>query len=222
MESDDSCVVAPPTWRKRIPKACASCRQSKVKCDGKRPCTRCEKLKRRCVFFEIPKDATTERFESVESEVRQLREQLDDLNGLLRLNTQTNVDSLGPALAPSPLSLPVQQPCSVPSPGQMVSAPPGIPAYLGPASVELAGSQRNLLSQNNLSENKSARSGKRKRSGFEVRCDPISDFITEGLMTMEYAMSCFRTYFRVAIGTFPYSTLDMTHFSLCVLAAASY
>ncbi|CAG8138900.1 unnamed protein product [Penicillium nalgiovense] len=32
----------------------------KVKCDGERPCTRCQKLEKQCVFFEIPKDPVSE------------------------------------------------------------------------------------------------------------------------------------------------------------------
>ncbi|KAG7129352.1 hypothetical protein HYQ45_011376 [Verticillium longisporum] len=32
--------------KKRIPKACGACRQSKVKCDGQRPCSRCHSLRK--------------------------------------------------------------------------------------------------------------------------------------------------------------------------------
>jgi hypothetical protein len=35
---------------------------------------------------------------------------------------------------------------------------------------------------------------KRKRSGFEVRDEPIADFIDKGLITIEYAVSYFTTY----------------------------
>ncbi|KAI9934195.1 hypothetical protein MW887_005269 [Aspergillus wentii] len=40
------------------------------------------------------------------------------------------------------------------------------------------------------------RLAKRKRSGFEIRDEPISDFINTGLITMENAMVCFRTFFQ--------------------------
>ncbi|KAG7143242.1 putative transcriptional regulatory protein C3H8.08c like [Verticillium longisporum] len=43
--------------KKRIPKACGACRQSKVKCDGQRPCSRCHSLRKVCTFTERPKDA---------------------------------------------------------------------------------------------------------------------------------------------------------------------
>jgi hypothetical protein len=35
------------------------------------------------------------------------------------------------------------------------------------------------------------RPAKRRRSGFEVREEPISDFISKGLITVDYAVDCF-------------------------------
>lgn len=35
---------------------------------------------------------------------------------------------------------------------------------------------------------------KRKRSGFEVKEELISDFVSQGLMTADQAVACFRTY----------------------------
>jgi hypothetical protein len=35
---------------------------------------------------------------------------------------------------------------------------------------------------------------KRKRSGFEIRDEPIADFIDKGLITLECAVSYFNTY----------------------------
>ena len=35
------------------------------------------------------------------------------------------------------------------------------------------------------------RPAKRRRPGFEVREEPISDFISKGLITMDYAVDCF-------------------------------
>lgn len=34
---------------------------------------------------------------------------------------------------------------------------------------------------------------KKKRSGFEIRDEPVADFISKGLMTPEHAISCFNT-----------------------------
>ncbi|KAF9892754.1 hypothetical protein FE257_001156 [Aspergillus nanangensis] len=184
--------VAAPPWKKRIPKACSSCRQSKVKCDGKRPCTRCEKLNRRCVFFEIPKDPTTERMENVESEFRRLHEQLDEMRDLLHLQSQTNIGALPPVGAISQNSLPAPQTGSMPSPAQMLSAPTTlsrVPAAQSEISFESPTRSEKI--------HESPRPAKRKRSGFEVGVGPISDFITKGLITMEDAMSCYETSVRM-------------------------
>ncbi|EAU36243.1 conserved hypothetical protein [Aspergillus terreus NIH2624] len=164
----------------------------------------------------MPKDPTTEyvfalalytctvsdgqhrRIENVESEVRRLREQLDDMHSLLRLHSQTSVVPLAGGVASPPDPLPAQQPCPVPSPAQMLSGAPGdMPAYLDSTSVDMTGPQRDVLLQSIPPENEYARPAKRKRSGFEVRCDPIADFISKGMITVEYAVSCFQTYIPI-------------------------
>ncbi|OJJ89626.1 putative C6 transcription factor [Aspergillus glaucus CBS 516.65] len=170
MSSDESaCIISAPypTGTKRIPKACSSCRLSKVKCDGKKPCTRCDKLKKRCVFFEAPKDPVTARLETVESEVQHLREQFDEMHQLLlRRDSQ-----------PTPTSLTIvdreQQSTST---FQDVSDP----LLQAPGQPEIV------------------HGTKRKRSEAEIQIlnEPILDFVSKGLITVERAMSCFRTFFN--------------------------
>jgi hypothetical protein len=172
----------------------------------------------------MPKDPTTEyvfalalytctvsdgqhrRIENVESEVRRLREQLEDMHSLLRLHSQTSVVPLAGGVASPPDPLPAQQPCPVPSPAQMLSGAPGdMPAYLDSTSVDMTGPQRDVLLQSIPPENEYTRPAKRKRSGFEVRCDPIADFISKGMITVEYAVSCFQTYVHTQISRLEYS-----------------
>ncbi|KAL4860861.1 hypothetical protein BDV12DRAFT_204612 [Aspergillus spectabilis] len=188
--SEDSYLVAPPASMKRIPKACSACRQSKVKCDGKRPCTRCEKLKKQCIFFELPKDPATERLESVESEVRRLQEQFDDMKQMLRLHSQPQSQPLlsQPECPGQRESLPL------PSPPQMVTDSAG---FLAPDSrLPDTQSEIPLHSRGQVSQHEMYRPAKRRRSGFEVREEPISDFISKGLITVEYAVECFTTFFQ--------------------------
>ncbi|KAL4965741.1 putative C6 transcription factor, partial [Aspergillus stella-maris] len=183
--SEDSYLVAAPPEMKRIPKACSACRQSKVKCDGKRPCTRCEKLKKQCIFFEIPKDPATERIESVETEVRRLQEQFEEMRQMLRLQvsqpSQTvSVDALSQAQLSVPDgSLPTTSPPQVLSRGNEFLPQSGI--HLPPR----------------VESHEMHRPAKRRRSGFEVREEPISDFVTKGLITPDYAVECFATYIPV-------------------------
>ncbi|XHG05363.1 hypothetical protein AWENTII_008592 [Aspergillus wentii] len=202
MESDGSSVVPAPMGKRRIPKACSSCRQSKVKCDGSRPCTRCNKLKRQCVFFEAPKDPTVERLENVESEVRLLREQLDDIRQLLLHRPQSTMDE---ATFQTQQHQTYSASAYTSSPSQVGSNPTTVPTIV--AAVPSTSPSGFQFREPGISSNdeipvdtpfqtknaETVRLAKRKRSGFEIRDEPISDFINTGLITMENAMVCFRT-----------------------------
>ncbi|KAL3483987.1 hypothetical protein BJX62DRAFT_230603 [Aspergillus germanicus] len=209
MASEDTYLVAAPSSMKRIPKACSACRQSKVKCDGKRPCTRCEKLKKQCVFFEIPKDPVTERLESVESEVQRLQAQLADMRDMLRVNSQPRSDAHVPALTRiEPFSQPpppdaVQQQCresvSLTSPQQM-TAEAGAVGFMPQTTTTLSSVRGDIPLQSRIRPvppyGDGFRPSKKRRSGFEVREEPISDFVSMGMITLEYAVDCFTTFFQ--------------------------
>ncbi|RAK98430.1 putative C6 transcription factor [Aspergillus ibericus CBS 121593] len=171
MDLDDApCAVSAPIGKKRIP----------VKCDGKRPCTRCKRSRKRCVFFEIPKDPAVERLENVEAEVQRLRGQLGEMHELLRLYSQSGDNA---AIA-------------IPSPTQVMSDPGTMPAVLAEGSGGFHRGVRYGLNHRNgeVLRFQAARPARQRRSGFDIREEPISDFISRGLMTVDEAMSCFRTY----------------------------
>lgn len=67
---------APSGKKRRIPKACAACRRTKLRCDESRPCSRCYKAGIECIYFQKPKDPTIERLEYVEHELSRLRGQM--------------------------------------------------------------------------------------------------------------------------------------------------
>ncbi|CAG8156316.1 unnamed protein product [Penicillium nalgiovense] len=217
----------------------------KVKCDGERPCTRCQKLEKQCVFFEIPKDPVSEydlvlhryqprltsprRIEGVESEVQHLRKQLDKMRGLLKQNQSQPSPKFQPTPFPNqhsdrqqqvrhesacassgshyphPQHHPQDEPSSVPVPSSagyanghqhQRSMPGSIPA-LSPNET----SARPIYASSQII----TRPPKRKRSGFEIRDEPITDFIDKGLITLECAVSYFNT-----TGISRSSTLNMT------------
>ncbi|KOS48286.1 hypothetical protein ACN38_g687 [Penicillium nordicum] len=210
--------IPPTTGKKRIPKACGACRQSKVKCDGERPCTRCQKLEKQCVFFEIPKDPVSERIEGVESEVQYLRKQLDEIRELLQhsrpqptpkpqptqspthLGDQQHIRREGDGGSsgfhyPHPQDPPQGEFTNIPvtnsagyanSHRYQRSMPPSIPT-LSPNDT----SAQPLYASNHIID----RPPKRKRSGFEIREEPIADFIDKGLISLECAVSYFNTFF---------------------------
>ncbi|KAL4928064.1 putative C6 transcription factor [Aspergillus undulatus] len=212
--SEDSYLVAAPASMKRIPKACSACRQSKVKCDGKRPCTRCEKLKKQCVFFEIPKDPATERLQNVESEVRRLQDQIEDMRQMLRLQSQ-------PSQA---LSVETLSQAQLPVSGQRDSLPTTSPPQIDPGNAAfLAQNEIPVQPRNRVQE--VYRPAKRRRSGFEVREEPISDFIGKGFITVEYAVDCFATFFQGCDRYIPvfdpkYDTFDSVRYRSSILLNA--
>ncbi|KAJ5911406.1 transcriptional regulator family: Fungal Specific TF [Penicillium subrubescens] len=214
MQDEDSLHVVPaPIGKKRIPKACSACRQSKVRCDGDRPCGRCQKLEKQCVFFEIPKDPVSERLESVESEMLYLRRQLDDMRELLQracasptMNSQHmsprqtreqpkqgRGDSACPSSCSQPSHCPDNSGALIPNNtgyangASHTTYPRSVPD-LSPTSVSvhpLYGSPQ-----------AERRGHKRKRSCFEIRDEAVADFIDKGLITLDCAISCFNTFFE--------------------------
>lgn len=89
-QNEDQVVDGRSLKRKRRDmKACASCRRSKVKCDGNKPCTRCATGDIQCVYPDVYKDPTTERLESLEREVLSLKSQLK------AIQSQTSATSPG-------------------------------------------------------------------------------------------------------------------------------
>ncbi|RKK83785.1 hypothetical protein BFJ69_g2522 [Fusarium oxysporum] len=62
--------------KKRLPKACIACRQSKVKCNGSRPCSRCCQLQKTCHFVERPKEDHELKIEALQREIEFLKSRL--------------------------------------------------------------------------------------------------------------------------------------------------
>ncbi|BCS10213.1 hypothetical protein ALUC_31030S [Aspergillus luchuensis] len=185
MDSDEesSCAVSAPVGKKRIP----------VKCDGKRPCTRCKRARKRCVFFEIPKDPAVLRLENVEAEVQRLREQLSNVNELLlRQSTQQ------------------QQQIAVTSPASahVMSDPGTMPTFLATGGMggyhHWRGARCPMTRRDHdagafqfpTPGMEAARPTRLRRSGFDIKEEPVLDFISRGMMTADQAMSCFRTFFQ--------------------------
>ncbi|CDM31528.1 transcriptional regulator family: Fungal Specific TF [Penicillium roqueforti] len=216
IEDESLHLIPAPTGKKRIPKACSACRQSKVKCDGERPCTRCQKLEKQCVFFEIPKDPVSERIEGVESEVQYLRKQLDQMRELFQQSRSQPTPKSQLTHSPSHLcdrqqDVPRESACGSRFPHSQ-DHPEGLFPHIpvtGSARYtnchqyqrSMSGTIQTLSPNETSTQPPYARSQiitrppKRKRSGFEIRDEPIADFIDKGLITLECAVSYFNTFF---------------------------
>ena len=157
---------------KRIPKACGACRQSKVRCDGEKPCTRCSNLKKECKYDERPRDPTEDRFQRLEQEVFDFRAQLSILASRPPLP-----GSDGPLphgnMSPQATHMVVNGPLSA-SPVAAQSVPA--------ASVTSP-----------LSSTSEQKTRKRKRSQLQLRQDAPLDFVSRGLLSETQARSFFNT-----------------------------
>ena len=66
--------------KRRAINACLNCRTSKVRCDGRQPCQRCDRNNAVCQYRETARDESTLRLEQLEAEVASLRHEIGSMN----------------------------------------------------------------------------------------------------------------------------------------------
>jgi hypothetical protein len=76
---DQSTSSERPRKRRAI-NACVNCRTSKVRCDGKLPCQRCERNDTACRFHDGVRDENVLRIEKLEAEVSELRRKMNNIS----------------------------------------------------------------------------------------------------------------------------------------------
>jgi len=76
---DDSTSIQRPRKRRAI-NACVNCRTSKVRCDGNRPCQRCQRNDADCQYYEVVQDEKVLRIERLEAEVASLRHEMTNFS----------------------------------------------------------------------------------------------------------------------------------------------
>lgn len=91
-------LSARPRKRRAI-NACVNCRTSKVRCDGNRPCQRCERINASCDYFDAVKDENLLRIEKLEREMQDLRQQLENYQS--RSTPSSSLTPLNPYHPPS-------------------------------------------------------------------------------------------------------------------------
>ena len=170
-----------PTIR-RIPKACRSCRHSKLRCDGQRPCAPCQKLKKDCVYISRPLDPVEERFERLEAEILQLRDQIAYLRHQHEESPRTQ-GGYPPVNAPGGFGDDITS----------GSHPPlGNISFINQVLPSINRSNSAASPTSHPSEGR-----KRKRTAqVELRQDGSSDFIIKGLMSINQARVFWESFFR--------------------------
>ncbi|KAL8343552.1 hypothetical protein RB598_004756 [Gaeumannomyces tritici] len=187
----------PNPRKKRIPRACAACRRSKVKCDEQRPCSRCKSFGKDCVFAERPPDP----YESLRDEIESLK---------ARLHTQHQapptsspgwpagaVDGAssrpqgGPASVGAIDIVSPSVPTSTPMGGS--SASPGTVTTITSAATIGFGA---LGLQGDSGQTAAARAPKRrKQSHYEVATLSAPDLVNAGVIPAQDAEAYFRAFF---------------------------
>ncbi|KAH7127974.1 hypothetical protein B0J13DRAFT_142879 [Dactylonectria estremocensis] len=185
--------VAARVRKKRIPKACGACRESKLRCDGKRPCTRCHSAKKVCAFVERPKDAQESKIQHLEDEIEALKDRLQSSRAPRPDTVDSNVFAPMGVENPSPLNEQREA---------WHSAGP-VPVQFSAQSINLPQPDAHEWypsNSSNKSPNESLPSiekdAKGKRLVFLMRgVDPMPDFITAGLLNEDQATSYSATFF---------------------------
>ena len=71
---------SPRPRKRRAINACVNCRTSKVRCDGSRPCQRCDRNDAVCIYHDVVKDENVLRIEKLEAEMIAMRQRLDHIS----------------------------------------------------------------------------------------------------------------------------------------------
>ncbi|KAL6704878.1 hypothetical protein ACN47E_007561 [Coniothyrium glycines] len=77
--------------KRRAINACVNCRTSKVRCDGNRPCQRCEKNSASCQYFDAVQDESIIRIEKLERNLHDLRQELNTHRAEVSTESRTSV-----------------------------------------------------------------------------------------------------------------------------------
>ena len=163
---------------KRITKACGSCRQSKVRCDGNNPCARCKGLGKACSYQDRPKEPTEDRLERLEQEIPMLKEQISVLQNREVSSNYVSERGNGHGLT------------------SIVAVPPPPTHRLFPSTHTSPTAASTAAITSPLSSTSEQHQRKRKRSHLQVRKDPVPDFVSKGLIAEDIARSCFDTFFQ--------------------------
>ncbi|KAH7185068.1 uncharacterized protein B0J16DRAFT_286640 [Fusarium flagelliforme] len=163
--------------KKRIPTSCGSCRQSKVKCDGSRPCSRCQQLQKPCNFVQRPKEPHELKIEELEKEIQLLRARLPP--------------------EPSHTARPFPNDYA---PDNQRSLPfHSLEAFDTPANISYANIPSQLAVSTSTSSPETAshfpRPQKRPRSSFETETPAAANIFNDDDLSTEEAELCFNAFF---------------------------
>ncbi|KAF8861438.1 hypothetical protein BDZ45DRAFT_799906 [Acephala macrosclerotiorum] len=182
--------VNPAQKKRRIPKACAACRNSKLRCDGGKPCTRCRNAKVWCDYIQPTPDPVQEKLAQIEAQMEALRSRAPDTATAVALldlqgrQEQVRNQNGGRSLPPGYS----QQ-------FQGVASPVSMSESHGSNSQQLGFIDQAVPSPGSFGRTTSL---KRKRGDFVLNVDLGigGDVISKGLISYDDAVLYFGTFFQ--------------------------
>ncbi|KAH9209964.1 hypothetical protein DL95DRAFT_526574 [Leptodontidium sp. 2 PMI_412] len=196
----------PPNPKKRrIPKACAACRSSKVRCDGGKPCIRCRNANTHCDYVKPVEDQMAEKLAQIETQVNQLNSRIPDANtavALFQLRQQTQqLQSRDSDFTPPYSASEYQVQHQSQQEPQTAS-----PVSMASGHHSLPNSQINIPFHPEYINGSVAGSGvqmysglagtKRKCRDFELNTDTPLDVVGKEIISFDDAVVYFRTFFQ--------------------------
>ncbi|KUJ08937.1 uncharacterized protein LY89DRAFT_690509 [Mollisia scopiformis] len=184
METFPSTDPSPAQKKRRIPKACAACRNSKLRCDGGKPCTRCRNAKVWCDYIQPTPDPVQEKLAQIEAQMEALRSRVPDMpTAMALLDLQRRQEQVRDAAQSSPAyGQPFQ---AVASPVSMSESHTSNPRQLQYMDQGIPSPR--LYESSTL---------KRKRGDFELNAGMEPDIISKGLISYDDAVLYFTTFFQ--------------------------
>lgn len=189
-DSEDS---RPLKRKRRDMKACASCRRSKVKCDGNRPCRRCANSNTDCIYPEVYKDPTTEKLESLEREVLSLKSRMENVQSPASDATPSSWQDSWASAPSSVTTNPVDNPMAMLSIQSGTPARPTTGALLESDNLRLGSSIfQNQFMPTSVSQRSEPLPKKRWRA-FQWQAKDIPNVVVRGIVSEQQAQIWFQS-----------------------------
>lgn len=207
--------------KRRVPKACASCRNSKLRCDGGKPCLRCREKNTWCDYVRPAGsgDVVGEKLARLEAELSSLRSAQPQQHPQMQIQTQQHQpQEQTQSPNPNTTALTLLQ-MQAQTPSYQNSTTPNLASHelyqhfrdsqqgLGIATPAMSSSSSSHQARNFSAPNPNptfqtearapafSPSKKRKRAEFELNIEAAGDVVSKGLIGYEDAELYFRAFF---------------------------
>lgn len=194
LDGADDANARPLKRKRRDMKACASCRRSKVKCDGNRPCRRCANASVECIYPEVYKDPTTERLESLEQDVLSLKIKMENIPSPASVPTPVSWQDSWASAPSSVTTNPVDNPMALLSVHSRTSAQATTSAFSQSKNFLVGSSLYETQLGSTLVSGRSGSLEKKRWRAFQWPAKDLPNVVARGLVSEQQAQTWFQSY----------------------------